>query len=69
MPGIYEKAIHLELGIDIEIELKKNHCKIIVNYSNLTYTFSHCPDLLMEKIKKIKKAKGKSSILNEFSPN
>lgn len=69
MLTIYEKAIHQELGAGIESELKKNHCKIIVNYDNLTYTFSNCPDLLLKKIKEMKKSKGKGSILNEFSPN
>ncbi|HTD39411.1 MAG TPA: hypothetical protein VK671_02235 [Mucilaginibacter sp.] len=69
MPGIYEKAIHQELGECIENELKRNHCKIIVNCDNMTYTFSKCPEYLLEKINEVKKSKGKSSILNEFSPN
>lgn len=69
MLRFYEQAIRKELGEAIENELKKNHCKIIVNYDNLTYTFSNCPELLLKKMKTVKKSKGKSSILNEFSPN
>jgi len=66
MPRFYEKAIYEELGEDIGNELKENHCKIIVNYENVTYTFSDCPNSLLEKIIKIKKLKGEGSILNEF---
>ena len=69
MLRFYEQAIRRELGEAIENELKKNHCKIIVNCDNLTYTFSNCPDLLLKEMKEIKKSKGKGSILNEFSPN
>jgi len=68
MPRYYEKAIYLELGEDIGKELKKNHCEIIINYEDVTYNFSDCPDSLLKKITKVKKSKGKGSILNEFRP-
>ena len=68
MPRYYEKAIYLELGEDIGKELKENHCEIIINYEDVTYSFSDCPDSLLKKIIKVKKSKGKGSILNEFHP-
>ena len=68
MPRYYEKAIYLELGEDIGKELKENHCEIIINYEDVTYNFSDCPDSLVKKIIKVKKSKGKGSILNEFHP-
>jgi len=69
MSRYYEKAVHDELGIEIANELKENHYQFIVNYDNATYTFLHCPKLLMAKILKVKKDKGAQSILNEFVPN
>jgi hypothetical protein len=69
MPRYYEKAIYLELGEDIEKELEYNHCEIIINYEDVTYSFSDCPDSLVKKITKVKKSKGKGSILNEFRPD
>jgi hypothetical protein len=66
MPRYYEKAIYLELGEDIGKELKENHCEMIINYQDVTYNFSNCPDSLMKKIIKVKKSRGKGSILNEF---
>ena len=68
MPRFYEKAIYLELGEDIGNELKENDCKIIINYDNLTYTFSDCPDSILKKILSAKKSKGERSLLNEFKP-
>ena len=68
MPRYYEKAIYLELGEDIGKELKENHCEIMINYEDVTYSFSHCPDSLVKKITKVKKSRGKGSILNEFRP-
>ncbi|MDB5142591.1 MAG: hypothetical protein JWQ66_1304 [Mucilaginibacter sp.] len=69
MPRFYEKAIYLELGEDIGNALKENHCKFIVNYENVTFTFSDCPLSLLKKIIRVKKSRGEGSILNEFSPN
>jgi hypothetical protein len=66
MPRFYEKAIYDELGEGIGSELKENHCKIIINYENMTYTFSDCSDSLLGKIIEEKKLKGEGSILNEF---
>ena len=69
MSRYYEKAIYQELGEDIEKELKENHSEIIINYDDVTYSFSDCPDSLVKKITKVKKLKGKGSILNEFRPD
>jgi hypothetical protein len=69
MPGYYKKAIYQELGDDIGKELKKNRCEIVINYEDLTYNFSDCPDSLLEKIIKVKKSKGENSVLNEFRPD
>jgi hypothetical protein len=69
MSRYYEKAIYQELGEDIEKELKENHSEIIINYDDVTYNFSDCPDSLLKKIIKVKKSKGKDSILNEFRPD
>ena len=69
MPRYYQKAIYLELGEDIGKELKKNHCEIIINYDDVTYSFSDCPDSLLKKIIKLKKSRGVGSILNEFHPD
>jgi hypothetical protein len=68
MPRYYEKAIYLELGEEIGRGLKENHCEIIINYEDVTYSFSDCPDSLLKKITKVKKSKGEGSILNEFRP-
>jgi hypothetical protein len=69
MSRYYEKAINQELGEDIGKELKENHCEIIINHEDATYNFSDCPDSLLKKITKVKKSRGKNSILNEFHPD
>ena len=69
MSRYYEKAIYQELGEDLEKELKEYHSEIIINCEDVTYNFSDCPDSLLKKIIKVKKSKGKDSILNEFRPD
>jgi hypothetical protein len=69
MSRYYEKAIYQELGEDIGKELKENLSEIIINHQDVSYNFSNCPDSLFKKIIKVKKSKGKGSILNEFRPD
>jgi hypothetical protein len=68
MTIFYERGIYNELGETIAHELKKSRCKFAVNVDNLTYTFINCPPDLVNKILKIKKLKGESSVLHEFIP-
>ena len=65
----YEKAIYLELGEDIEKQLKYTGCTFVVNYDDLTYTFSGCPRHLLDKILELKDTKGANSLLREFNPS